>query len=106
MKGLIWPSNYFRDKSFRQLRKQDIHDYLNSLRKPVSKGPTHKLIGSYNGIQTILNKFFRWLYNPNEPDSKRRITPSCMISIRKLPCQEKSLYKPSNLWDVTEHAIS
>ena len=28
-----------------------------------------------------------------------------MIGIRKLPGQEKSPYKPSNLWDATEHAI-
>jgi hypothetical protein len=53
----------------------------------------------------ILNKFFRWLYNPNEPDSRKRITPPCMMGIRKLPRQEKSPYKPSNLWDATKHSI-
>lgn len=93
IKVLIWLSNYFRNKSFRQLTKQDILDYLNSLRKPVSEDPTHKWIGSYNGRQMILNKFFRWLYNSNEPDSKKRITPPCMMGIRKLPRQEKSPYK-------------
>lgn len=32
----------FQDKSFRQLTKQDILDYLNCLRKPVSEDPTNK----------------------------------------------------------------
>jgi hypothetical protein len=88
------------------LTKQDILDYLNSLRKPVSKDPTHKWIGSYNGRQMIFNKFFRWLYNPDEPDSRKKITPPCVMSIRKLPRQKKSRYKPSSLWDATEHSIS
>lgn len=30
----------------------------------MSEDPTHKWIGSYNGRQMILNKFFRWLYSP------------------------------------------
>jgi hypothetical protein len=33
----------------------------------------------------ILNKFFRWLYNPDEPDPKRRVTPVCMRGVKKLP---------------------
>ena len=37
IKVLIWLSNYFRDKSFRQLTKQDILDYLNSLRNRYQK---------------------------------------------------------------------
>ena len=53
----------------------------------------------------ILSKFFKWLYNPNEPDSRKRITSPCMIDIRKLPRKERSSYKPSSLWDATEHAI-
>jgi hypothetical protein len=29
-----------------------------------------------------------------------------VMSIRKLPRQKKSRYKPSSLWDATEHSIS
>jgi integrase len=105
IKVLIWLSNYFANKPFGQMTKQDILGYLNSLKKPISEDPTHKWIGSYNGRQMILNKFFRWLYDPNEPNSKERLTPLCMQGIKKLPRQESSPYKPSNLWDAREHAI-
>lgn len=104
IKVLIWLSN-FVNKPFVQIEKQDILDYLTSLKKSPSVDPAHKWIGSYNGRQMILNKFFRWLYNSEEPDPRNRITPPCMKGIKKLPRQEKSPYKPSSLWDAREHAI-
>jgi integrase len=104
IKVLIWLSN-FVNKPFIQITKQDILDYLTSLKKSPSVDPAHKWIGSYNGRQMILNKFFRWLYNSDESDPSNRITPPCMKGIKKLPRQEKSPYKPSNLWDAREHAI-
>ena len=76
IKLLVWLSNYFGDNlTFRQMKKQDILNYLNNLRKTTSEDPTQKWIGSYNGRQIILNKFFWWLYNTDEPDYRRRITP-------------------------------
>jgi hypothetical protein len=71
-------------------------DYLTSLRKPESTDPQHNSIGTYNGRQMILLKFFRWLYQPNELDARKRATPDCMNGIRRLPRMEKSAYKPSN----------
>ena len=53
----------------------------------------------------ILLKFFRWLYNPDEPDQRKRITPPCMQGIKKLPRKEKTRYKASDIWDAREHAI-
>lgn len=53
----------------------------------------------------ILNKFFRWLFNQNEGDSKKWITPPCMQGIRQLSKKEKSPYKPSDIWNNKEHAI-
>jgi integrase len=104
IKVLIWLSNYV-NKPFGKMTKQDILNYLNCLRRPLSEDPTHKWVGSYNARQMILNKFFRWLYNPDEPDPRKRISPPCMKGVKKLPRQEKSPYKPSNLWDAREHAI-
>jgi hypothetical protein len=54
------------------MTKQDILDYLNNLRKPISEDPTHRWVGSYNGRQMIFNKFFRWLYNPDADFFLRR----------------------------------
>jgi integrase len=104
IKILIWLSNYI-NKPFGKMTKEDILNYLNYLRRPLSEDPTHKWVGSYNARQMILNKFFRWLYNPDEPDPRKRISPPCMKGVKKLPRQEKSPYKPSNLWDAREHAI-
>lgn len=105
IKLLIWLSNYLANKPFHQMTKQDVLKYLNSLKSPLSEDPTHKWIGSYNGRQMILNKFFKWLYNPDEPNSKERVTPPCMQVVKKLPRQERSPYKPSSLWEAREHAI-
>ena len=105
IKVLIWLSNYLANKPFHQMTKQDILKYLNSLKSPLSEDPTHKWIGSYNGRQMILNKFFKWLYNPDEPNSKERVTPPCMQGVKKLPRQERSPYKPSSLWEAREHVI-
>jgi hypothetical protein len=83
IKVLIWLPKYLAFKMFYQVTKQDILDYLYSLKRPVLEDPTHKWIGSYNGRQMIMNKFFRWLYNPDESNPKERITPACMQDVRK-----------------------
>ena len=106
IKVLVWLSNFYNDtKSFKQITKQDILDYLNSLRKSTSEDISQRWIGSYNGRQIILSKFFRWLCNPDESDQRRRLTPPCMKGIKQLPRKEKTPYKPSDLWESREHAI-
>ena len=52
-----------------------------------------------------LFKFFKWLYNSEEPNAKARLTPPCIQGVKKLPRLEKSPYKPSSLWDAREHAV-
>jgi site-specific recombinase XerD len=106
IKVLVWLSNFHNNKkSFKQMTKHDILNYLNSLRKSTIEDNTQRWIGSYNGRQIILNKFFRWLYNPEESDQRKRLTPSCMKGIKQLPRKEKTPYKPSDLWESREHAI-
>ena len=97
IKILIWLSNFHPARSFKEMTKQDILQYLNTLRKPVNEDPTHKWIGSYNGRQMILNKFFRWLFNPDESDQRKRLTPPCMQGIKRLPRREKTPYKHSDM---------
>jgi integrase len=87
------------------MTKEDILHYLNSIKKPPELDPTHKSIGTYNGRQMVFSTFFRWLYNQDEPDCRKRMTPPCMNGIRRLPRQEKSPYKPSDMWNGEEHAI-
>jgi hypothetical protein len=91
IKVLTWLSNHYHDKkSFRNMTKYDILDFLNKLRRSTIEDPASKWIGSYNGRQIILTKFFRWLYNPDEPDHRSRITPPCMQGIKRLPRKEKT----------------
>ncbi|WP_458742867.1 hypothetical protein [Candidatus Nitrosocosmicus sp. T] len=67
IKVLVWLSNCHENKKlFKELTKQDILEFLNNLRKPISEDPTQRWIGTYNGRQIILSKFFRWLYNPSD----------------------------------------
>jgi integrase len=106
IKILVWLSNHFEDqKSFKDMTKHDIVVFLNKLRKSHLEDPTHKWIGSYNGRQMILNKFFRWLYNVDEPDPRKRETPECMKGVRKLPRKEKTSYNSEDIWGQQEHAI-
>jgi integrase len=87
------------------MSKQDIVDYLNSLKKPFSDDPKHKSIGTYNGRQMVFLKFFKWLYNPDEPDHRKRITPPCMTGVKALPRKEKSPYSPEDIWRQEDHAL-
>lgn len=106
IKVLVWLSNYFNDRiSFKGLTKPHILDYLNSLRKSYEEDARQKWIGSYNNRQMILTKFFKWLYNQDESDTRKRLTPPCIQGIWGLPSKEKTAYKPSDIWDSREHSI-
>lgn len=105
IKKLVWLSSYLENKSFSEMTKEDILDYLNSIKKSSELDPTHKSIGTYNGRQMVFSTFFRWLYNQGEPDCRKRITPPCMNGVKRLPRQERSPYKPSDLWTSEEHSI-
>jgi integrase len=53
----------------------------------------------------VLSKFFKWLYNQNEPDCSKRLIPPCMQGVKTLPRKEKSPYTPSDIWTNEDHAI-
>lgn len=106
IKKLYLLSRFFQHrKNFSKMNKNDILNYLNSLRKSNEDDPTHKSIGTYNGRQMVFLTFFRWLYDPNEPDHRKRITPPCMVGVKALPRKEKSVYQPGEIWTADDHAI-
>ncbi len=105
LKKIVWLSVFLNHKTFHEITKEDILGYLNSIRKPVSGDPTHKWIGTYNGKQMVYSTFFRWLYNPDEPDTRKRITPTCMRGIRGFQDRKNRLtslvtYGPLNKLDL------
>jgi integrase len=105
IKNLVSLLKFVEYKNFKEITKQDILDFLNNKRKPESIDPTHKSIGTWNNLQILFSKFFRWLYNQEQFDPKKRETPECMKGVRRLPRKEKSCYKPSDLWTIEEHSI-
>lgn len=105
IKVTCWLATFLKHKSFKQMTKQDVLAFLNSLRKSEAEDPTHKWIGTYNNRQMVLSKFFRWLYNTDEPDPRQRVTPPCMRGVKRLPRKEKSPYSPSDIWTNEEHAV-
>jgi integrase len=65
----------------------------------------HKSIGTWNARQMLFIKFFRWLYNQNESDPRKRITPEYMNGIKQRSRKELSSYEPDDLWTPEEHSI-
>lgn len=95
---------HYNTLSFKEMVRDDIVNYLDSLRKPVEKDPMHKWIGTYNQVQVRLLKFFKWLYYP-EISPKSRHTPEPMKNITQLHRKEKSIYKASDLWTEEDDAL-
>ncbi len=106
IKTLVWLSNFLEDKvNFRQMSKENILRYLTNGKKSLEQDKKQRWIGTYNNRQMILLKFFKWLYNPNEIDSKRMDTPQCMYGIKQLPRQDSIAYKPSDMWYPKENSV-
>jgi hypothetical protein len=77
---------------------QDILDFLDRHRKPEDVDLLHKWMGSYNHEDTILLRFFRWLYYPDISPSEKLPIPSVMENILQSKRKETSIYKPTDLW--------
>ena len=58
-------------KYFKDMTKEDILDFLNTRRKSMLEDPSQKWIGSYNGRQIVLNKFFRYYDNSKDVEARR-----------------------------------
>ena len=104
IKVLVWLSNFLENKKrFQDMTKENILLYLNNLRRPQAQG--NGWINSYNNRQMIFLKFFKWLYNQDEPDNRKRKTPQCMIGVKRLTKREKTSYRPSDIWDERDVSI-
>jgi integrase len=97
-------SIFCHNKAFKQITRDDILSFLDSLRKPESIDPLHKWIGTYNLFRIFLLRFFKWLYYPNiEPD--KRPKPPAIENILQLTRKEKSIYKPTDLWTAEDDLL-
>ncbi len=97
-------SNYHENRLFRDINRNDILSFLDSLRKPETSDPLHKWIGTYNLYRVDLLRFFKWLYYPDlEPDKRPR--PKIIENIQQLKRKEKSIYRPTDLWTVEDDLL-
>ena len=108
VKVLSYFIEYSHNKDFETTTKNEIVDFLNTVRKDEQDDPSHKWIGTYNNKRMLLSKFFRWIYNQyknNETDPKKWVTSLCMQGIKQLPRKEKSTYKSLDMWTDEDHAL-
>ena len=98
IKDLFKLSEFFNhEKPFKEITRDDLLLYLNSLRKPEPLDPLHKWIGTYNLRLAIFQSFFKWLHYP-DIERKYRQKPPVIKNISKLNRKEVSTYKPTDLW--------
>ena len=95
---------FVRYKDFLNITREDVLCYLDNLRRSETSDPFHKWVGTYNLRRTILLRFFKWLYYPNE-ESKKRNIPAVMENIPMLKRREQSIYKPTDLWTVEDDIL-
>jgi hypothetical protein len=92
-------------KSFKEVTRENVLSYLDSFRKPEVLDPLHKWIGTYNIYRMHLMRFFRWLYYPNIYPSKDRPKPPAVENIPQLKRKERSIYKPTDLWNDEDDSL-
>lgn len=85
------------DFNFKEVVRNDVINFLDSLRKTNEEDPLHKWIGTYNIYRIHLLRFFKWLHAPDIEPSKRP-KPAVMDNIPKLKRKEKSIYTASDMW--------
>jgi len=76
-------SIFFKSKPFKDITRDDVLSFLDSLRKIESVDPLHKWIGTYNLYRIQLMRFFKWLYSP-DLEQKKRPKPSIIENIPQL----------------------
>ena len=91
-------TNKVLSKESTDVTKDDVHMFLERYRKDERTDPLHKWIGSYNLKLVILLQFFKWLYDPDNPDPKSRRAPSIIAGIKRYRRKEESIYTPDDLW--------
>jgi integrase len=98
-------SKFFKNrKTYKELTRDDVTQFLDSLRKSEESDSLHKWIGTYNIYRVLLIRFFKWLYYP-EIEQKKRPKPSVIENIPQLKRREQSIYKPSDLWSMDDDLL-
>lgn len=104
IKSLTWLASHLENKPFKEMTRDDVLSYLDSLKKPETVDPQHGWIGNYNNRYSVFAKFFKWLYSPDKAPEQRKM-PKFLQNVKKLKRKEESIYKPSDLWLPQDHVL-
>jgi hypothetical protein len=91
-------AEFHHPKRFKDMTRQHIIEYLDSLRKPESVDHLHKWKGNHELTRIVFIRFFRWLYHPDVVPHSKRPKPEVMTGIGKIKRMEEETYKPTDLW--------
>jgi integrase/recombinase XerD len=91
------------NKPFKKVTRQDVLLFLNGLKKSKAKDPRQKWRGTYKLYSFYIVQFFKWLYHPDDPPTRRK-TPDVVLDLPKHEPQEKT-YKPTDMWIQKEQEI-
>ena len=97
-------SIFHHNRAFRQIARDDVLSFLDSLRKPEAADPLHKWIGTYNLFRICLLRFFKWLYH-QDIETDKRPKPTVIENIPQLKRKENSIYKPTDLWTAEDDLL-
>lgn len=101
---IVCPSFSITERTYKEVTRDDIMQFLDSLRKPEESDPLHKWIGTYNIYRVLLIRFFKWLYYL-DIEQKKRPKPSVIENIPQLKRREQLIYKPSDLWSMDDDLL-
>jgi hypothetical protein len=93
--------SFANKKTYKEIERDDVLHYLDSLRKPEASDPLHRWIGTYNIYRVIFIRFFKC----PDLESKKRPKPSVIENIPQLKRKEQSVYKPSDLWTLEDDLL-
>ncbi|HYA82038.1 MAG TPA: hypothetical protein VEH06_01125, partial [Candidatus Bathyarchaeia archaeon] len=68
---ISYMSKYLNNMLFKSIERDDLLLFLEHFRKSEKDDPMHKWTGTYNLYLTVISKFFRWLYNPQQTPKQR-----------------------------------
>ena len=71
------------NKDSTDITRDDVQMFLDRYRKDEMADLLHKWIGTYNLKLVILLQFFKWLYDPDNPDPKSRKAPSSIAGLKR-----------------------
>jgi integrase/recombinase XerD len=97
-------AKHYGKQDLRNVTREDVLSYLDSLKKTETHDPMHKWIGTHSLHRIIIIRFIKWLYY-SDIEPKKRSKPKVVENIPKYKRKEISIYKPTDLWSTEDDLL-